>query len=156
MGQYFSEILLETPDATADFARQLGTFLMAGDVVGLSGPLGAGKSHFARALIQSRQELPEDVPSPSFTLVQTYEAGGLEIWHCDLYRLTSAEEAWELGLDEAFENALCLIEWPERLGGEWPDEALTCTFAPGETAQSRVLHLSGGPHWAARLAGFVA
>ena len=92
----------------------------AGDTLLLQGPIGAGKTHLARALIQARQSAAgraaEDVPSPSFTLVQTYEAGETEIWHADLFRLGNAAEADELGLTDAFDAAICLIEWPERLG----------------------------------------
>lgn len=119
---------LPTPDATDAFAARLAALLGPGDAVLLSGPLGAGKSHFARAAIHARQRAAgapqDDVPSPTFTLVQTYQAGDLEIWHADLYRLGSADEIVELGLDEAFETALVFVEWPERLGSATPHRAL--------------------------------
>ena len=67
----------------------------------------------------------EDVPSPTFTLVQVYQDAGVEIWHADLYRLTHPDEVWELGLDQAFETAICLVEWPDRLGNHRPEGALT-------------------------------
>lgn len=86
----------------------------------LSGAVGAGKTTFARHLIQTCLQQAgsdlEDVPSPSFTLVQSYQAGTLEIWHADLYRLTSVDELVELGLEDAFQDAFCLVEWPDRLG----------------------------------------
>ena len=116
---------LPAPEATEQLGQWLGQHLGAGDVLLLDGPVGAGKSHLARALIQSRLTLPEDVPSPSFTLVQVYQAGDCEIWHADLYRLSSADEIEELGLTEAFTTALCLIEWPDRLSGLRPPHALT-------------------------------
>lgn len=152
------DILLPDAAATADFAARLGQVLRAGDVIGLRGPVGAGKSHLSRALIQSRQRAaghpPEDVPSPTFTLVQTYVAGDLEVWHCDLYRLTDPSEVLELGLESAFETAACLIEWPDRLGADWPGaRALDCTLAQGPTDNARLLHLSGNPDWACRLSG---
>ena len=147
---------LPSPRATADLARWLAPRLGAGDVLLLSGPVGAGKTHFARALIQARlaaEGSMEDVPSPSFTLVQTYWAGTLEIWHVDLYRLHSAEEAPELGLEEAFSTALCLIEWPERLGEMTPPGALALHLADGATDAARQITLRGpAPRWSGLLA----
>lgn len=128
---------LRLPDAAATdrFADALAARLGAGDAILLSGPLGAGKSHLARRIIQVRQSehgAPEDVPSPTFTLVQTYMAGDLEIWHADLYRLADASEVVELGLADAFETALVLVEWPDRLGPLAPRSALHLHLAlPG-------------------------
>lgn len=148
-------VSLPSPEATAALARQLAPGLGAGDVLLLEGPIGAGKSHFARALILGRLAAvgqTDEVPSPTFTLVQTYDAGGLEIWHADLYRLTHADEAMELGLTEAFATALCLVEWPDRLGPDVPEDALRLRFAYGGTPDARQLTLSGGPRWAGVLA----
>lgn len=139
------------PEATAALARRLAPHLGRGDTILLQGPVGAGKSHFARALIQTLQAAHgpvEEVPSPSFTLVQTYAAGPLEIWHCDLYRLASADELIELGLDEAFGTALCLIEWPERLGVLAPPDALLLRFTmPADAPGTRRVAAFGGPRW---------
>ncbi|MFC3613384.1 tRNA (adenosine(37)-N6)-threonylcarbamoyltransferase complex ATPase subunit type 1 TsaE [Lutimaribacter marinistellae] len=126
-------LTFETPEETAAFARRLGALLHAGHVLLLEGEIGAGKTHFARALIQSRLDTPEDVPSPTFTLVQTYETSEGEIWHCDLYRLTAPEEIEELGLIDAFESAICVIEWPDRLGPLAPASALTMRFRTDES-----------------------
>lgn len=124
---------LPTEADTAAFARRLAVHLRPGDCLLLSGPIGAGKSFFARALIRAALANPaEDVPSPSFTLVQTYQAPGYEIWHCDLYRLTTVQDVAELGLDDAFATAVCLIEWPDRLGNAAPPGALHLTFGAGE------------------------
>ena len=153
-------LTLPGPDATARLAAAMAPLLGAGDTLLLDGPIGAGKTHFARTLIRARQAAhgtPEEVPSPTFTLVQTYRAGGLEIWHCDLYRLTHADELMELGLEEAFESALCLVEWPDRLGTEAPAEALHLLFeTPADAPETRRLTLTGPARWApvaARIAG---
>jgi len=109
-------MFLPSPEATSWLGEWLSTALRPGDVVLLHGQIGAGKSHLARALIRARLGRMEDVPSPTFTLVQTYATDEAEIWHADLYRLTQLDEITELGLEAAFETAICLIEWPERLG----------------------------------------
>lgn len=135
---------LPDEDATANLARRMAPLLGAGDVLALSGPIGAGKSFFARALIRARLNavgLDEDIPSPTFTLVQAYEAGDLEIWHSDLYRLTHADEVLELGLEDAFASALCLVEWPDRMGDSLPETALHIEFAPGDRDDARTLRL---------------
>ncbi len=125
------QIALQGPDDTAAVATRLAPHLRAGDCILLSGSLGAGKTHFARALIQFRlaaHNLAEDVPSPTYTLVQTYDDTLCEIWHADLYRLTDPSELIELGLDDAFTTAITLIEWPDRLGSYLPDNALHITL----------------------------
>lgn len=146
-----------TEAQTQALAAALAPRLGAGDVLLLSGPLGAGKSAFARALIHARLSavgLHEDVPSPTFTLVQVYDDGEVEIWHADLYRLGDGADVSELGLDEAFEHALCLVEWPERLGTRLPPGALTVAIAP-EADASRIVSLSSDcpTRWTGRLAG---
>ena len=137
---------LDGADATSALAARLAPRLGAGDTLLLVGPIGAGKTHFARALIHACLAAAgapaEDVPSPTYTLVQTYRAGELEIWHADLYRLTDAAEATELGLEDAFATAICLIEWPDRMAGLLPPDALTLRFGfvPGSDA-ARILEL---------------
>jgi len=128
-------------EATSRLARHLSHLLRGGDVLLLSGPLGSGKTHFARSLIQARQaaigpDQVEDVPSPTFTLVQTYQVGELEIWHADLYRLCATDELCELGLDSAFGTALCLVEWPDRLVGQIPPNAAWLVFETGPPADA--------------------
>ena len=128
MASHALDLTLHDADQTARLAVTLGRALTAGDVVLLTGDVGAGKTHFARALIQSLLAVPEDVPSPTFTLVQTYDAPAAAIWHADLYRLTSVYEIEELGLTDAFSDAICLVEWPDRLGDLRPEDALDLTL----------------------------
>ena len=126
-----------SPEETAARAVALGAHLQQGDVLLLEGPVGAGKTHFARHLIQSVLQIPEDVPSPTFTIVQTYDTSLGPLWHCDLYRIGSTLEIEELGLLDAFEDAICLVEWPDRLGDLMPDDALHLNFAQGESDDAR-------------------
>ncbi|MCC5970209.1 MAG: tRNA (adenosine(37)-N6)-threonylcarbamoyltransferase complex ATPase subunit type 1 TsaE [Pararhodobacter sp.] len=153
MQSVYPTLTLPDPEAMSRLAARLAQDLRAGDVLLLEGPIGAGKTHFARALIQSLLAQPEDVPSPTFTLVQTYEAAGFEIWHADLYRLTHPDEAQELGLAEAFETALCLVEWPERLGRDRPASALTLRFSASPDDSRQLDFLSQNMGWRDRLKG---
>lgn len=128
--------------ATDRLASWLAARLQAGDCVLLDGPIGAGKSHLARALIRARLGRFEDVPSPTFTLVQVYEADGVEIWHADLYRLSHPDEVRELGLADAFAKAICLVEWPDRMGALAPPGALRLSLAMA--GDGRIARLRGG------------
>lgn len=134
---------------TERFAARMSDILRTGDTILLSGEIGAGKSAFARALIRAKAGAVIEVPSPTFTLVQTYEIDGSEIWHCDLYRLTHADEVLELGLIEAFEAAICLIEWPDRLGADTPPNALTLHFEALENGHA--VTFTPDTNWAERL-----
>lgn len=136
------------PEGTAALAAEIAPVLVPGDTLLLSGDLGSGKTHFARALIRARLGPAEEVPSPSFTLVQSYDAPEAEIWHADLYRLTHPDEVVELGLWEAFAEAICLVEWPERLAPDWPDGAVFLRIEapdPASAPDRRRLILSAAP-----------
>lgn len=135
---------------TQKLAQELAALADKGDVIALRGDLGMGKSAFARAFIQARAGVPIEVPSPTFTLVQTYELPSGLISHFDLYRLTDASDAYELGLDDAY-GGITLIEWPDRLGDGLPRDPLIVTFAPGDAPDARRITLEGGPSWAGRL-----
>lgn len=139
-----SSVTLEllSEQETAAFARALAPLLQPGDTLLLAGQIGAGKTHFARAVIRTRLAaagLEEDVPSPTFTLIQTYDDGLTELWHADLYRLSTPEEVHELGLEEAFETAVCLVEWPDRLGDQAPKNALRIDIQHGSSDTARIL-----------------
>jgi tRNA threonylcarbamoyladenosine biosynthesis protein TsaE len=127
------------PDLAAleAFASRLAPLLQVGDALALSGDLGAGKTTLARAILAALG-LEGEAPSPTFTLVQTYEPPELAapVWHVDLYRLTRPDDALELGLEEGFATALCLIEWPERLGSWLPASALPIHLRWPQSGQS--------------------
>jgi tRNA threonylcarbamoyladenosine biosynthesis protein TsaE len=141
------------PEETCHIARRLAPSLGPGDVILLRGDLGAGKTHFARCLIQNLQDRPEDVPSPTYTLIQTYAGRTGEIVHADLYRLGDPGELFELGLSEAFTQAICLVEWPERLGPDAPNSALVIDFQTTPAPEARLLTFSWvDPGWDRRIA----
>ena len=129
-------VALDSVRATDALASRVAGVAEAGDIIGLAGELGAGKTTFARAFIRARVG-EVDVPSPTFTLVQIYENGGAPVWHFDLYRLEDSEEIYELGIEEAFDTAICLIEWPERMAGNEPQDWLEMRLYPGESETSR-------------------
>ena len=142
---------LETEADTIALGRALADCLRPGDVLALEGPLGSGKSVLARGMIHSLCGSDTIVPSPTFTLVQIYETPRFSIWHCDLFRLEGPEETVELGLEEAFAEAVTLIEWPDRLESWIPDRRLAGRFACEEPAAARVVELCGGDDWRRRL-----
>lgn len=126
---------LDDEAATARLGVAVAKVLQAGDAVCLRGPLGAGKSTLARALIRALTKPDEEVPSPTFTLVQSYSGGCFPIAHLDLYRLTSPDEVDELGLDEALAEGAAVIEWPERLGAHLPHTRLDIELEIDEAAR---------------------
>lgn len=154
MSQTGAAFTSTSPLETAQFAARLGAALQPGDCLLLEGGIGAGKSHFARALILSRLSVPEDVPSPTFTLVQTYDLPECELWHADLYRLSDPDQVVELGLLDAFESAICLVEWPDRLEDLAPKDALTLRLADPEKTDTREITLTWQtPRWSSIVQG---
>ena len=137
-------IRLADADATARLGAAIAKALRVGDTVCLFGPLGAGKSTLARGLIRALTRPEEDVPSPTFTLVQTYEAGELTIAQFDLYRLAKTSEIDELGLDEALDEGVAIIEWPERLEGRLPPDRLDIVIARDGDGRTATLTPHGG------------
>jgi tRNA threonylcarbamoyladenosine biosynthesis protein TsaE len=125
---------MRLPDeaATARLGEAVAARLEPGEAVCLTGPLGAGKSTLARALVRALTTPDEEVPSPTFTLVQFYEGPRLAVAHFDLYRLTNPDEAYEIGLDEALDSGAAVIEWPERLEGRLPPDRLDIEIALAE------------------------
>lgn len=149
-----SRHILDLPDLAAArrFGAALAPLLAPGDVIALSGDLGAGKTTLARAMLEALG-LEEEAPSPTFTIVQTYDAPPLRlpVWHVDLYRLDHPEDALELGLDEAADTTALLVEWPERLGDFLPPDRLWLTLTPTADGGRRLTVDAPGA-WDKRLA----
>ena len=144
---------LHLPDAAATeaLARRVAALARPGDVIALKGALGSGKTYFARAFIGE-----EEVPSPTFTLVQIYDRPQNRIWHFDLYRLEAPDQAIELGIEEAFASGISLIEWPERLGRLIPAERLEIALGFAAAPEARDVVIVGTGRWAALLDALAA
>ncbi len=144
-------LFLPDDDATERVGAALASALNPGDCILLEGDLGAGKSALARAAIRAllaEDGRAEDIPSPTFTLVQVYGAKRAEVWHVDLYRLSTPEEALELGLDGAFDDAITMVEWPERLSDLTPTRRLIAHLDLPPDGDGRLLTLTAvGSGW---------
>ena len=141
---------LPDEQATTALGAALAGKVMRGEAICLWGPLGSGKSTVARGLIRALTRPDEDVPSPTFTLVQFYEGPDFPLTHFDLYRLTSASEAYEIGLDEALEDGVALIEWPERLEEDLPHDRLDIVFDTDHESGGRQVRLVPHGSWEGR------
>lgn len=143
---------LDDLDATHRLAALLADQAEPGIAILLTGPLGAGKSALARAFVRAWLDDPgAEVPSPTFTLVQPYESERGTVWHCDLYRLGDPDEVEELGLIEAFSEAVVLIEWPDRLGATVPSDRLELTLEICHGSDRRIAHLTPHGRWIGRI-----
>jgi tRNA threonylcarbamoyladenosine biosynthesis protein TsaE len=141
------EILTGDERATQDAAAAVAAKIRPGDVLLLRGPLGAGKTVFARALIRALTADPAlDVPSPTFTLAQTYDTPRGTVWHFDLYRLEEPEEIFEIGWEEARAGGIILVEWPERLGNLAPADHLAIDLSHTDNSAQRLVSIT--PHGA--------
>ena len=146
---------IDLPDlaATARLGMRLAARLRVGDIVCLTGDLGAGKTTLARQIIADLCDV-HDAPSPTYTIVQAYDTvGGPPLWHVDLYRVEESGELTELGLEDAFDTAITLIEWPDRLGDDLPDDRLEISLAigPAGVETARQARITGLGIWESRL-----
>ena len=155
-GEFFAESQIVFNELTSDQTLQVADFfarvLKPGDILLLFGDIGVGKSFFARGLIQSmmiNQGLSvEEVPSPTFTIVQTYDLLSPPVWHLDLYRFVDSEEIHELGLTEVFNSIICCIEWPNKMGTFIPKRNISMKFDLIETCESRKVFIEfNGNGW---------
>lgn len=143
---------------TQALAARLAPFARPGDVIALAGDLGTGKTTFARgfinALFVAHDLPPEEVPSPTFTLVQEYQLPDFTLYHIDLYRIEAQSELFELGLDDAFADGVSLVEWPDRLGSLLPADRLALAFRHGDPSahqDSRLVQLTAFGDWQGRI-----
>lgn len=158
-----SSFELHDEAATGALARALAMLVRAGDVITLYGDLGSGKTTFARAFInalarpgrvgETGEVEPEEVPSPTFTLLQIYDRVPAPVWHFDFYRLEQPADVVELGFDDALAEGVVLVEWPDRLGAMLPAERLEVHLTFGATEKQRHATLVGRGRWPARLTG---
>jgi tRNA threonylcarbamoyl adenosine modification protein YjeE len=150
-------VTLDSLSAVQQFATHLAKKLRRGDIVLLKGDLGAGKTTLAQYIIRTLAGNHVEVTSPTFTLLQTYPAQvadeACEIWHYDLYRIEHPSELIELGMDEAFEQGISIIEWPERMGDALPPQSLTITLTMTGEGESRLASIEAkgdaGSRWRA-------
>ena len=144
---------------TERLASRLSGIARPGDLICLSGELGTGKTAFARSFIRSRASLAGvevgEIPSPTFTLAQTYEMPPGDIWHFDLFRLEHPDETLELGIEDALNGGICLVEWPDRLPESLPGARLDVALTFGAAEDERRVEVIGDTTWPERLAGLV-
>jgi tRNA threonylcarbamoyladenosine biosynthesis protein TsaE len=150
-------LTFDLPDlaATERLAAHVAALARPGEAVLLSGPLGAGKSAFARAFVRAWVDDPAaEVPSPTFTLVQPYDGPRGPVWHCDLYRLSDPDELLELGIEQGLAEAVLLVEWPDRLGPWVPADRLELALEMCQQAEdARRATVAGFGAWVARVGG---
>lgn len=144
-----TSIILDDEAATSALGTALAGVLRTGDAVLLSGPLGAGKTVLARAILRALG-VTDRVPSPTFTLVQSYETQNLNVQHFDLYRIERENELLELGLQDALNDGAIIVEWPEHAFGQLPDSGLKIELCPWD-GDARRARLAGGDRWASIL-----
>ncbi|MDG1997385.1 MAG: tRNA (adenosine(37)-N6)-threonylcarbamoyltransferase complex ATPase subunit type 1 TsaE [Emcibacteraceae bacterium] len=151
------ELYFKDLNASKAFAAKLASHLEIGDIITFEGNLGAGKTEFCRAIIHSLG-FNEDVPSPTFSLLQTYEPAlddldSVSIWHLDLYRLEKPEDVFELGIEDGFDTAITLIEWPDKMGHYLPEGHLKIKLMMGDDEGQRKITIDGNNYWKMRLKG---
>jgi len=146
-------VISQSEEETADAAKAIAHLLDSGDILLLSGDLGAGKTVFARALLRALSKNPDlIVPSPTFTLLQTYEIGDRTVYHFDLYRLGDSDEIYEIGWEEALSGGIVLVEWPERLDDLTPAGALRIEMSLDQEKDTiRHIEFYGDKSWRDRL-----
>lgn len=145
------EVYLANLKQTEILAARIAKIVVLGDVITLSGNLGAGKTSFAQYFIKSLTNEEIEVTSPTFNLLHLYKTLTLEIWHFDLYRLKNRDEIYELGIESAFNQGVSIIEWPEIIQTILPKDRLELNLAFSFKDEARILTLQGYGRWASLL-----
>ena len=135
------QTISHSEEETKALAEKLSAEITCPTLICLHGDLGAGKSVFARSFIRKLTSEDEEVPSPTFTLVQTYDSEKGPIHHFDLYRLEDPDEIFELGWEDALSSAIILLEWPDRLGPALPKKRTDVTIKPGQQEHERIIEI---------------
>lgn len=148
-----AELTLARTEDTVAFGRRLGRVLRIGDVIALHGALGAGKTTLARGVVSGFLQKDVETPSPTFTLIQTYEKADGVLHHFDLYRLDRPDDVIEIGWEDALDDAI-VVEWPDKAGRHLPIDRLDVTLTT--VPMGRTAHLEAGPSWRKRLAEILA
>ena len=149
--EFTLSINLKNLEVSQSFSARIAQRLKLGDVIGLSGPIGAGKSTIARFIINSLIEvhgMPTfEIPSPTFTLIEEYDFPKFKIFHIDLYRVEHPPDILELGLEELFTEGVALIEWPDRLGQLQPSNMLNLFLSSDNASKNRILRVENPGAW---------
>lgn len=151
----YTVITIADEGAMEALARQISEICGIGDLIALYGNLGVGKSVFARAFVRHRMGPDEEVPSPTFTLVQSYDRAGVPIAHFDLYRIQQPDEILELGFEDAMADGTVLVEWPDRLGAYLPLDRLDIEISQGASTNARSIRVTGHGYWLARVSDVI-
>ena len=142
------QIHLKNQEEMKNFAAKLAKVAKLGDIITLSGNLGVGKTSFSQFFIRSLTDEDVEVTSPTFNLLHVYSLKTLQIWHFDLYRLKNKQEIYELGIEDAFDNGVSLIEWPEIIKDSLPKNRLDLELAFSRPDDARIINWKGSIKWA--------
>ena len=142
------QIYLKNQEEMKNFASKLAKVAKSGDIITLSGDLGVGKTSFSQFFIRSLTDEDIEVTSPTFNLLHVYSLKILQIWHFDLYRLKNKQEIYELGIEDAFDNGVSLIEWPEIIKDSLPKNRLDLDLSFSKVDDARIINWKGSIKWA--------
>jgi tRNA threonylcarbamoyladenosine biosynthesis protein TsaE len=145
------EILLKTKEDTKQLAEAIAEIIKVQDVITLKGDLGVGKTAFSKYFINALTRQETEVTSPTFTLVNQYDAPSFVVYHYDLYRLEHISEAQELGIEDAFSKGVAIIEWPDIIHSFLPKDRLEIYLEYGKDEEERIVKIKAYGEWVEKL-----